>query len=67
MPEWAKAVFAMRQAVAEIIEEHARTGHPLLSWRDGKVYHQPPEEARRELEAAARNDPWAPTLVPIRG
>ncbi|HZV34297.1 MAG TPA: zeta toxin family protein [Verrucomicrobiae bacterium] len=49
-----KAVKAMRSAVAQIVEEHCKTGSPLIIWRDGKVYLQPPEEAKRELEAAIK-------------
>jgi hypothetical protein len=59
IPDWVKATIAMRAAVSEIIEEHCKTGHPLIVWRDGKVYRKPPEEAKRELEQAMKNDPWA--------
>lgn len=52
-----KAVDAMRSAVAQIVEEHCKTGSPLIIWRDGKVYRQPPEEAKRELEAAVGDVP----------
>ena len=58
IPEWAKATIAMRYAVAEVIEEHCKTGHPLIVWRDGKVYRQPPEEAKHELEQAAKSELW---------
>lgn len=32
-----KAVKALEQAVAETILDHARTGDPLVIWRNGKV------------------------------
>jgi len=63
IPEWTKAVFAMRQAMFEVVEEHERTGHPLQTWKDGRLYLMPPTEARRELELAQKNDPWAAKLL----
>ena len=32
-----KAEQALKQAVAETIRDHARTGDPVVIWRDGKV------------------------------
>jgi hypothetical protein len=32
-----KAEKAMKEAVAEVIKDHARTGDPVAIWRDGKV------------------------------
>jgi predicted ABC-type ATPase len=58
-PEWEKAVVAMRLAMIDVVNEHLRTGHPLITWRNGRIYRQPPEEAKRELEAALKSDPWA--------
>jgi len=66
MPDWAPALHALHLAVAEVIEEHLKTGHPLIVWRDGKVYRQPPEEARREMEQALKNDPWAAQIEALR-
>lgn len=45
----ARALRAFRQAVAEVIEDHRRTGRPVPLWRDGKVVMVPPDElpARR--------------------
>jgi hypothetical protein len=63
LPDWLPMLIALRLAKAEVIEEHCKTGHPLIVWRDGKVYHQPTEEARRELEAAMKNDPWASAIA----
>jgi predicted ABC-type ATPase len=57
IPEWMQAMSAMREAVGDVIEEHLKTGHPLIIWRNGKVYRQPPEEARREMEQALKNEP----------
>ena len=35
---------ALREAVAQAIEDHRRTGDPLVMWRDGKVVLVPAEE-----------------------
>ena len=32
-----KAMAAMREAVAKVVEEHRRDGRPLAVWRDGKA------------------------------
>jgi hypothetical protein len=37
-----KALAAMRDAIARVIEEHRRSGEPLAVWRDGKVVLIPP-------------------------
>jgi predicted ABC-type ATPase len=58
LPYWMPMLIALRLAKAEVIREHCKTGHPLIVWRDGKVYRQPPEEAQREMEEAMKNDPW---------
>ena len=63
-PDWINALIALRLAKADVIEEHLKTGHPLIIWRDGKVYRQPPEEARREFDDLPRNDPWASLIPP---
>ena len=62
-PDWMPAVIALRHAKAKVIEEHLKTGHPLIVWRDGKVYRQPPEEAKRELDEIIKNDPWDATAL----
>ena len=36
-----KAEKALKQAVAETIRDHARTGDPVVIWRDGKVVWVP--------------------------
>jgi hypothetical protein len=35
---------ALQIAVAEVIEDHKRTGDPLVIWRNGKVAKIPAEE-----------------------
>ena len=32
-----KAEKALKEAVREVIEDHRRTGRPLVIWRNGKV------------------------------
>lgn len=32
-----KAVLALKQAVREVIENHRKSGRPLVVWRNGKV------------------------------
>lgn len=32
-----KAEKALKEAVREVIEDHKRTGRPLVIWRNGKV------------------------------
>ena len=35
---------AMREAIADVVEAHRRTGEPLVIWRDGKVAFVPPDQ-----------------------
>ena len=51
-----EAIQAMREAAWDVIQEHKRTGVPLVQWRDGKVVHVPPEEAEAEYLAAKADD-----------
>lgn len=44
LPLFVRAEMALREAVAEAIEDHRRTGDPLVIWRDGKVVLVPAEE-----------------------
>jgi hypothetical protein len=37
LPLFVRAEMALREAVAGAIEDHRRTGDPLVIWRDGKV------------------------------
>ena len=46
LPLHERALMALKAAVEEVIEEHAREGLPLYIWRDGKVVAVPAEELR---------------------
>jgi len=46
LPILERAALAMKAAIQEVIEEHAREGLPLYIWRDGKVVAVPAEELR---------------------
>lgn len=56
-----KAITALRQAVARVVEEHRKQGRPLAVWRDGKaVFEMPPPADRVREEPTAyypANDP----------
>jgi hypothetical protein len=39
-----RAEMAFKEAVEEVIDEHARLGLPLHIWRDGKVVALSPDE-----------------------
>jgi hypothetical protein len=47
LPLLERAAMAMKAAVENAIEEHAREGLPLYIWRDGKVVAVPAEELRK--------------------
>jgi hypothetical protein len=49
LPLEVRAEMALKAAVDEVIEEHARNGWPLYIWRDGRVVEIPAEELRHEL------------------
>ena len=55
---WRAALFSLYLARADAIKQHAKTGHPLIMWRDGKVYRQPPKAAWRDLQEALKRDPY---------
>ncbi len=40
---------AIQRGVREAVLAHARAGHPVAGWRDGKVVWVPPEEILRTL------------------
>lgn len=40
-----KAMQALAEAVAEVVEDHRRRGKPLAVWRDGKAVWIPATEA----------------------
>ncbi len=46
LPLLERAAMAMKAAVENAIEEHAREGLPLYIWRDGKVVAVPADELR---------------------
>jgi hypothetical protein len=46
LPMEKRAEMALREAVNEVIEEHARLGLPLYVGRKGKVVELSPEEVR---------------------
>lgn len=48
LPLEERALMALKQAVEELIIEHARTGAPFYIWRDGKVIAMPKEELEAE-------------------
>jgi hypothetical protein len=41
---------AFKEAVEEVIDEHARLGLPLYIWRDGKVVGLSAQELRHHSE-----------------
>ncbi|MBI3325020.1 MAG: hypothetical protein HYZ92_07040 [Candidatus Omnitrophica bacterium] len=43
-----KAEKALKKAVAKTIQEHARTGDPVVIWRDGKVVWVPAKQLRQQ-------------------
>ena len=43
-----RAEIALKEAVEEVIDEHARLGLPLYIWRDGKVVGLSAEETRHD-------------------
>ena len=52
-----RAIAAMKDAVARVIEEHRRDGQPLAVWKDGKVLLIPPPRRRPRRKKAARSKP----------
>ena len=43
-----RAEIAFKEAVEEVIDEHARLGLPLYIWRDGKVVGLSAQEVRHD-------------------
>ncbi len=39
-----KARQALKEAVAQVIEDHRRTGDPIVIWKDGKVVKVHPDK-----------------------
>ncbi len=48
LPLEKRAEIAFKEAVEEVIDEHARLGLPLYIWRDGKVVGLSAEEIRHD-------------------
>ena len=48
LPMEKRAELAFKEAVEEVIDEHARLGLPLYIWRDGKVVGVSAEEIRHD-------------------
>jgi len=48
LPLEKRAEIAFKEAVEEVIDEHARLGLPLYIWRDGKVVGLSDEEIRHD-------------------
>jgi len=46
LPLGKRAEIAFKEAVEEVIDEHARLGLPLYIWRDGKVVGASAQELR---------------------
>ena len=46
LPLEKRAEMAFKEAVEEVIDEHARLGLPLHVWRNGKVVSLPAREVR---------------------
>jgi len=47
LPLLERATIALKAAVENAIEEHARAGLPMYIWRDGQVVAVPAEELRK--------------------
>jgi hypothetical protein len=48
LPLEVRAEMAMKEAVAEVIEDHIRSGRPIHIWRDGKVVEVSADELRAQ-------------------
>jgi len=49
LPLEVRAEMALRAALDEVIEEHARNGWPIYVWEDGKVVAIPAEQLMKDL------------------
>jgi hypothetical protein len=59
LPLEKRAEMAFKEAVEEVIDEHARLGLPLYIWRDGKVVDCPHKKCAtilKRLRASESND-----------
>lgn len=54
LPILERAALAMKAAMDNVIEEHARKGLPVYIWRDGKVVAVPAEELRKQTDLSSK-------------
>ena len=57
LPISERGLMALRAAIKQLIEEHARAGLPIYIWHDGEVVEVPPDKLREQaalLEADSR-------------
>lgn len=50
LPIAERGLMALKVAVKKAIEQHAREGMPIYTWRDGKVVEIPPDELAVESQ-----------------
>ncbi len=43
-----KAFKAFKEAIREVVEEHKRTGRPLVVWQNGKVVKISPNQIKQK-------------------
>jgi hypothetical protein len=54
LPLAERGLMALKAAVKNVIEEHARAGLPVYIWRDGKVVAVPAEELRKQTDLSSK-------------
>jgi hypothetical protein len=54
LPLAERGLMALKAAVKNVIEEHAREGLPVYIWRDGKVVAAPAEELRNSADLSSK-------------
>jgi hypothetical protein len=54
LPILERAALAMKAAMENVIEEHAREGLPVYIWRDGKVVAVSAEELRQQTDLSSK-------------
>ena len=50
LPMSERGLMALKVAVKKAIQQHAREGLPIYTWRDGKVVEIPPDELAVESQ-----------------
>ena len=53
-PMTRKALTALQDAVAHVVEKHRREGRPLAIWQDGKVVRVQPDRASLVRESTGK-------------